>query len=48
MANNTKKKGSQKKKQSFNMYAWMNKNKKSFAGAICILLVLAMVIGIMM
>lgn len=43
---NLKKNRKKPKKLSFNMYAWSQKYKKTFAGAICIVLALAMLISI--
>lgn len=34
------------KKQKFNMYAWGQKNKKTFAAVICAVLVLGLIIGL--
>ena len=40
------KKNKSNKKQSFNIYAWSQKHKKTFASAICILITLAMILAI--
>ena len=34
------------KKQSFNMFAWGQKNKKFFAAIICVILVLGLVVSL--
>ena len=34
------------KKQSFNMFAWGQKNKKFFAAIICLILVLGLVVSL--
>lgn len=40
-------KKNQSKKTKINMYAWGQKNKKLFAGILCIILVLGMIIGLL-
>lgn len=43
-----KKKNSHKnKKEPVNMYAWMQKHQKAFAGVICFILILGLVAGLM-
>lgn len=43
MKNNKKK--VKKAKKKFNMYVWMHKNKKSVVSIICVLIVVAMLLG---
>lgn len=40
------KKSSNTRKKSFNIYAWNQKHKKTFASCICIVIVLAMILAI--
>lgn len=42
-----KDKKTRKKKSSINMYVWMQRHKKAFAGTICILIVLGMLVGLL-
>ncbi len=44
---NQKKKKNKKQKQPFNMFEWGQKYKKAFAGVICIILVITMILGIL-
>lgn len=44
--NHSKSKKTLKKRESFNLYSFMNKNQKKIVGTICMLLVLTMVVGV--
>lgn len=42
-----KKNKTKKQKQPFNMFEWGQKYKKTFAGVICLFLVITMILGIL-
>lgn len=42
-----KNKKSSKKKSNTNIYVWAQKNKKTFAGVICAIIVLGMLAGLL-
>ncbi len=41
------KKASKKSKQPFNMFAWGQKNQKKFAGIMCIILAVALLVSLL-
>lgn len=45
--NNQKKKNNKKQRKAFNMFEWGQKYKKAFAGIICIILVISMILSIL-
>ena len=44
---NQKKSKNKKQKQSLNMFEWGQKYKKTFAGAICVILAVSMILSIL-
>lgn len=46
MKKNKQAKQTKRPKKTFNMYEWGQKNKKKFAGIICIILVIGLLAGL--